>query len=122
VKDTWNKVVESSTLQNQPLLPYQEWDIDFSELTVGTRVGIGFFGEVFRGVWNGTDVAIKLFLEQDLTAENMEDFCNEISILRYLVTKFLVILRSYLCTSTNGFACFLGHLRFSLQPCSPPKW
>ncbi|KAH0854692.1 hypothetical protein HID58_057778 [Brassica napus] len=81
VKDTWNKVVESSTLQNQPLLPYQEWDIDFSELTVGTRVGIGFFGEVFRGVWNGTDVAIKLFLEQDLTVENMEDFCNEISIL-----------------------------------------
>ncbi|KAF3579321.1 hypothetical protein DY000_02034904 [Brassica cretica] len=81
VKDTWNKVVESTTLQNQPLLPYQEWDIDFSELTVGTRVGIGFFGEVFRGVWNGTDVAIKLFLEQDLTAENMEDFCNEISIL-----------------------------------------
>lgn len=43
----------------------------------------GFFGEVFRGVWNGTDVAIKVFLEQDLTAENMEDFCNEISILRY---------------------------------------
>jgi serine/threonine protein kinase len=42
---------------------------------------LGFFGEVFRGVWNGTDVAIKLFLEQDLTAENMEDFCNEISIL-----------------------------------------
>ncbi|KAJ0259974.1 Protein kinase domain-containing protein [Hirschfeldia incana] len=81
VKDTWNKVVESTTMQNQPLLPYQEWDIDFSELTVGIRVGIGFFGEVFRGVWNGTDVAIKLFLEQDLTAENMEDFCNEISIL-----------------------------------------
>jgi len=43
----------------------------------------GFFGEVFRGIWNGTDVAIKVFLEQDLTAENMEDFCNEISILRY---------------------------------------
>lgn len=44
---------------------------------------LGFFGEVFRGVWNGTDVAIKVFLEQHLTAENMEDFCNEISILRY---------------------------------------
>jgi serine/threonine protein kinase len=70
--------------QNKPLLPYEEWNIDFSELTVGTRVGIGFFGEVFRGIWNGTDVAIKVFLEQDLTAENMEDFCNEISILRYV--------------------------------------
>ncbi|KAH7533218.1 hypothetical protein FEM48_Zijuj04G0106700 [Ziziphus jujuba var. spinosa] len=78
----WNKVLESSLFNNKPLLPYQEWNIDFSELTVETRVGIGFFGEVFRGTWNGTDVAIKVFLEQDLTAENMEDFCNEISILR----------------------------------------
>ncbi|KAJ8505974.1 hypothetical protein OPV22_006860 [Ensete ventricosum] len=133
---------------------YSEWNIDFSELTVGTRVGIGklsyslhlfsdfsflismenllqcrysfvvcntltlicsilsviffanfltsekkadcmfernlfnlslgFFGEVFRGIWNGTDVAIKVFLEQDLTTENMEDFCNEIYILSRL--------------------------------------
>ncbi|XP_077229764.1 putative serine/threonine-protein kinase SIS8 isoform X2 [Tasmannia lanceolata] len=78
---TWNEVLQSSLFLNKPLLPFQEWNIDFSELTVGTRVGIGFFGEVFRGMWNRTDVAIKIFLEQDLTAENMEDFCNEISIL-----------------------------------------
>ncbi|KAK9128471.1 hypothetical protein Syun_017268 [Stephania yunnanensis] len=81
---TWNKVLESSTSLNKPLLPFEEWHIDYSELTVGTRVGIGFFGEVFRGIWNGTDVAIKIFLEQDLTTENMEDFCNEISILSRL--------------------------------------
>ncbi|KAE8689244.1 Mitogen activated protein kinase kinase isoform 2 [Hibiscus syriacus] len=78
---TWNKILESRMFNNNPLLPYPEWNINFSELTVGTRVGIGSFGEVFRGVWNGTDVAIKVFLEQDLTEENMEDFCNEISIL-----------------------------------------
>ncbi|KAJ1441837.1 Serine-threonine/tyrosine-protein kinase, catalytic domain [Sesbania bispinosa] len=83
-ESTWNKVLESQMFNNKPLLPYEEWNIDFSELTVGTRVGIGFFGEVFRGIWNGTDVAIKVFLEQDLTAENMEDFCNEISILSRL--------------------------------------
>ena len=50
----------------------------------------GFFGEVFRGIWNGTEVAIKVFLEQDLTAENMEDFCNEISILRYFLVDMLI--------------------------------
>ncbi|KAL5082313.1 hypothetical protein RYX36_010734 [Vicia faba] len=83
-ESTWNKVLESQMYNNKPLLPYEGWNIDFSELTVGTRVGIGFFGEVFRGIWNGTDVAIKVFLEQDLTAENMEDFCNEISILSRL--------------------------------------
>ncbi|XP_028065497.1 serine/threonine-protein kinase EDR1-like isoform X4 [Camellia sinensis] len=81
---TWHKVLESPMFQNKPLLPFQEWNIDYRELTVGTRVGIGFFGEVFRGIWNGTDVAIKVFLEQDLTAENMKDFCNEISILSRL--------------------------------------
>ncbi|CAH8310443.1 unnamed protein product [Eruca vesicaria subsp. sativa] len=80
----WDQVLGSPMFQNKPLLPYEEWNIDFSELTVGIRVGIGFFGEVFQGVWNGTDVAIKVFLEQDLTAENMEDFCNEISILSRL--------------------------------------
>lgn len=27
--------------QDKPLLPFEEWKIDFSELTVGPRVGIG---------------------------------------------------------------------------------
>jgi serine/threonine protein kinase len=53
---------------------------------------IGFFGEVFRGIWNGTEVAVKVFLEQDLTAENMEDFCNEISILRSLLIDMWIAL------------------------------
>ncbi|KAK6150008.1 hypothetical protein DH2020_017533 [Rehmannia glutinosa] len=78
---TFNKVLESSKILNKPLLPFPEWNIDFSEITIGTRVGIGFFGEVFRGTWNGLEVGIKVFLEQDLTVENIEDFCNEISIL-----------------------------------------
>ncbi|XP_010689838.1 serine/threonine-protein kinase EDR1 isoform X6 [Beta vulgaris subsp. vulgaris] len=81
---TWEKILEARMYRDKSLLPYEEWNIDFSELTVGTRVGIGFFGEVFRGIWNGTDVAIKVFLEQDLTSENMEDFCNEIAILSRL--------------------------------------
>ena len=40
---TWNKVLQSSAFLNKPLLPFEEWNIDFSELTVGTRVGIGKF-------------------------------------------------------------------------------
>lgn len=65
-------------------LPFTEWNIDSSELRIGVRVGIGSFGEVYRGVWRGTDVAIKILLEQDLTMENMEDFCNEIAVLSRL--------------------------------------
>lgn len=38
---TWHRVLGSPMFQNNPLLPYEEWNIDYSELTVGTRVGIG---------------------------------------------------------------------------------
>jgi hypothetical protein len=38
---TWNKVLRSSPFLNKPLLPFEEWHIEFSEITVGTRVGIG---------------------------------------------------------------------------------
>ncbi|XP_019175976.1 PREDICTED: serine/threonine-protein kinase EDR1-like isoform X2 [Ipomoea nil] len=77
----FDEVLESSKLVNKPLLPYEEWNIDFSEINIGIRVGIGFFGEVFRGIWNGIEVAVKVYLEQDLSTENIEDFANEISLL-----------------------------------------
>lgn len=38
---TWNSILRSPMFQNKPLLPFEEWNIEFSELTVGTRVGIG---------------------------------------------------------------------------------
>ncbi|XP_057450867.1 serine/threonine-protein kinase EDR1-like isoform X2 [Lotus japonicus] len=103
LESTWNKVLESPMFNNRPLLPYEEWKIDFSELSVGTRIGIGFFGEVFRGTWNGTDVAIKVFLEQDLTAENMEDFCNEISILSRLRHPNVILFLGA-CTKPPGLS------------------
>ncbi|KAL8491065.1 hypothetical protein ACS0TY_022909 [Phlomoides rotata] len=77
----FSKVLESSKFLNTPSLPFEEWNIDFSEITIGSRLRIAFFGEVFRGSWNGLEVGIKVFLEQDPTIENIEDFCNEISIL-----------------------------------------
>lgn len=69
--------------------PYAVLEFEFYTLVIF----IGFFGEVFRGKWNGTEVAIKVFLEQDLTAENTEDFCNEISILRCCIcfTDFVTL-------------------------------
>lgn len=46
-----------------------EWEIDASEIDLGPRIGIGSFGEVFRGTWRHTDVAVKRFLEQDLSPQ-----------------------------------------------------
>lgn len=81
---SWALSMQSPSLPSQPLMPFEEWNIEFSELRIGVRVGIGSFGEVFRGIWRGTEVAIKVMLEQDLIVENMQDFCNEISLLSRL--------------------------------------
>lgn len=48
----------------------------------------GSFGEVFRGVWRGTEVAIKVMLEQDFTEENTADFCTEIALLRCVTISY----------------------------------
>lgn len=52
-----------------------EWEIDAEELELGPRIGIGSFGEVYRGTWRHTDVAVKKFLEQDLSPQLMQ-VCN----------------------------------------------
>lgn len=80
----------------------------------------GFFGEVFRGIWNGTDVAIKVFLEQDLTTENMEDFCNEIYILRYLYYACFCIIGSLLFN--HNMHTNFENFTISFQPAAASKW
>lgn len=49
-----------------------EWEIDATEIELGPRIGIGSFGEVYRGSWRHTDVAVKRFLEQDICLQLME--------------------------------------------------
>uniref|UniRef100_M4DK35 Protein kinase domain-containing protein n=1 Tax=Brassica campestris TaxID=3711 RepID=M4DK35_BRACM len=82
----WKEVLASPMFQNKPLLPNEECIIDFSTLILRkTRVGFGCSAEVFRGTWNETEVAVKIFKDQAVTVENIKDFCNEIFILRGLM-------------------------------------
>ncbi|CAI5485928.1 unnamed protein product [Closterium sp. Naga37s-1] len=69
----------------QAVLGSEQWTIDFNELRLGIRVGIGSFGEVFRAVWRGTEVAVKrLLVQDDPSPEEYEDFYNEVSLLSRL--------------------------------------
>eukprot|EP00741_Cyanophora_paradoxa_P020987 tig00021319_g20261.t1 len=54
------------------------WTVDFNELVLEKRVGVGGFGEVFRGTYKGEEVAIKKLLSQHMTKEDMLDFRNEV--------------------------------------------
>jgi len=98
--------------------------IGYQAITIYWIVSSGFFGEVFRGIWNGTDVAIKVFLEQDLTTENMEDFCNEIYILRYQKFSWFFYSMSYfsLYINTNCGNLFFPFSRLRHPNGNHPFW
>ncbi|XP_057523598.1 serine/threonine-protein kinase EDR1 [Amaranthus tricolor] len=53
---------------------FAEWEIPWEDLQIGERIGIGSYGEVYRADWNGTEVAVKKFLVQDLTGDVLVQF------------------------------------------------
>ncbi|KAM3230616.1 hypothetical protein ACQJBY_061039 [Aegilops geniculata] len=45
---------------------------------------IGSYGEVYRADWNGTEVAVKKFLDQDFYGDALDEFRSEVRIMRRL--------------------------------------
>ena len=67
-----------------------DWVIPVSELTVQQQIGRGFFGLVFRGSWNGQEVAIKK-IYRSLPQRELEMFAREIRIISSLRSPFIVL-------------------------------
>ncbi|CAH2037044.1 unnamed protein product [Thlaspi arvense] len=61
-----------------------ECEILWEEITVAERIGLGSYGEVYRGDWHGTAVAVKKFIDQDITGEALEEFRSEVLMMRRL--------------------------------------
>ncbi|XP_076913295.1 putative serine/threonine-protein kinase SIS8 isoform X2 [Bidens hawaiensis] len=57
-------------------------EIAWEEITLGERIGLGSYGEVYRGDWHGTEVAVKRFLDQQVTVESLEEFRSEVGIMK----------------------------------------
>ncbi|KAH6805028.1 protein tyrosine kinase family protein [Perilla frutescens var. frutescens] len=57
-------------------------EIPWEDISLGERIGLGSYGEVYRGDWHGTEVAVKKFLDQDITGESLEEFRSEVRIMK----------------------------------------
>eukprot|EP01127_Copromyxa_protea_P020404 TRINITY_DN6833_c0_g1_i1.p1 TRINITY_DN6833_c0_g1~~TRINITY_DN6833_c0_g1_i1.p1 ORF type:complete len:525 (+),score=61.05 TRINITY_DN6833_c0_g1_i1:26-1600(+) len=58
--------------------------IDFEDLTFGPKIGVGGYGEVYRGRWKHTDVGIKRVFKNEQSEGNVDNFMKEIAILSKL--------------------------------------
>ncbi|KAK8563435.1 hypothetical protein V6N12_035581, partial [Hibiscus sabdariffa] len=65
-------------------LEVDDLDIPWGDLVLRERIGAGSFGTVHRAEWNGSDVAVKILMEQDLYAERFKEFLREVAIMKRL--------------------------------------
>ncbi|XP_076919772.1 putative serine/threonine-protein kinase SIS8 [Bidens hawaiensis] len=76
-----NDVADSLNLEVS-LDDVADCEIAWEEITLGERIGLGSYGEVYRGDWHGTEVAVKKFLDQQITVESLEEFKSEVGIMK----------------------------------------
>ncbi|XP_021754142.1 probable tyrosine-protein kinase DDB_G0283397 [Chenopodium quinoa] len=59
-------------------------DILWEDLQLGEEIGQGSYAVVYHGLWNGSDVAIKVFFGKDYNEGTLLDYKKEICIMRKL--------------------------------------
>ncbi|KAJ6415245.1 hypothetical protein OIU84_004102 [Salix udensis] len=59
-------------------------EIRWEDLQLGEEIGRGSYAAVFRGVWNGSDVAVKIYLGNQYKEETLLDYQKEIDIMKSL--------------------------------------
>uniref|UniRef100_A0A804L7C6 non-specific serine/threonine protein kinase n=1 Tax=Musa acuminata subsp. malaccensis TaxID=214687 RepID=A0A804L7C6_MUSAM len=69
---------------NEISLAIDDLNIPWSELVLKERIGAGSFGTVHRAEWHGSDVAVKILMEQDLHPERLKEFLREVAIMKSL--------------------------------------
>lgn len=57
------------------------YQINYSDLTLGDKIGAGAYGEVYKGKWRGAPVAIKR-LFSSLSEKAKNDFFSEAGVMR----------------------------------------
>lgn len=58
-------------------IPQVSIQVRYADLSLGERLGRGGFGDVFKGIWQRTPVAIKKLKIQKLTSKDVEGFHQE---------------------------------------------
>ncbi|XP_058204990.1 serine/threonine-protein kinase CTR1-like [Rhododendron vialii] len=76
--------LESNKIGRELFLNEKDLDIRWNDLVLKEKIGSGSFGTVHLAEWRGSDVAVKILMEQDFDTEHFEEFQTEVSIMERL--------------------------------------
>ncbi|XP_050378628.1 probable serine/threonine-protein kinase SIS8 [Argentina anserina] len=76
-------------------------EIPWEDITLGERIGLGSYGEVYHGDWHGTEVAVKRFLDQGLLGESLDEFRSEVRIMKRLRHPNVVLFMGAITRAPN---------------------
>jgi serine/threonine protein kinase len=79
--------IHSSALPKETL----NWEISYSELEMGEKIGEGAYGCVYKGKYRETEVAVKQ-LKQSLSDSDLEEFRQEAQLMKSLRNHTNVVL------------------------------
>ncbi|GKV23069.1 hypothetical protein SLEP1_g32850 [Rubroshorea leprosula] len=63
---------------------FPDCGIHWEDLLLGAEIGEGSYAVVYRGIWNGSDVAVKVFFGNGYSEGTLEDYKKEIDIMKKL--------------------------------------
>jgi hypothetical protein len=56
----------------------RDWEINYDELDMGEQLGAGGFGEVYKAMWKGTEVAVKVMPPEKVNKHMENSFKEEV--------------------------------------------
>ncbi|MCL7044323.1 hypothetical protein MKW94_024560 [Papaver nudicaule] len=63
---------------------YSQYDIAWEDLGIGVQIGHGSCGTVYRGLWRGSDVAVKEFSKLEYSEDFLQSFRQEVLLMKRL--------------------------------------
>ncbi|KAL3738094.1 hypothetical protein ACJRO7_019599 [Eucalyptus globulus] len=76
---------ETSSSKSDSELSYMvDCEIRWEDLQLGEEIGQGSYAAVYRGLWKGSDVAIKVYVGNEYSENTLQDYKKEIEIMKRL--------------------------------------
>jgi serine/threonine protein kinase len=93
----------SITLDTEDMAGFADIEIAANEIKLDSVLGKGKYGVVYKGKCYGNNVAVKIPLVEVLTQSQVEEFLQEISIMRNTICPYVVLLLGYSIASEEEF-------------------